>query len=68
MHESCEFGAQKTSGGFARFPVCAKDCGTMHDQGRRLLILWMEEILHQLVNGLCHACLSQCNPIIYSVS
>ena len=25
-------------------------------------ILWMEEILHQLVDGLCH-----CNPIIYSV-
>ena len=25
-------------------------------------ILWMEEILHQLVDGLSH-----CNPIIYSV-
>ena len=25
-------------------------------------ILWMEEILHQLVYGLSH-----CNPIIYSV-
>ena len=27
-----------------------------------LKILWMEEILHQLVDGLSH-----CNPIIYSV-
>ena len=26
------------------------------------MILWMEEILHQLVDGLSH-----CNPIIYSV-
>ena len=25
-------------------------------------ILWMEEILHQLVDGLSH-----CNPIIYSI-
>ena len=27
-----------------------------------VVILWMEEILHQLVDGLSH-----CNPIIYSV-
>ena len=29
---------------------------------RSMDILWMEEILHQLVYGLSH-----CNPIIYSV-
>ena len=27
-----------------------------------VLLLWMEEILHQIVYGLSH-----CNPIIYSV-
>ena len=27
-----------------------------------LMILWMEEILHQLIDGLSH-----CNPIIYNV-